>query len=957
VRKLKLTEQNVVQGPLVAYAVSAGWTELTHGDALALRAKDEGEMFLVPVFRAQLKRLNPWMTDALIDGVLSRMRAAKRTVEGNEELHNWLRGDMTAFDPGEKRERDVHLVDFDDPASNDMHVTQEWVQQASDGTRNRADVMFSVNGVPVVLVECKSAQRKDGIDEGLGQVKRYHRETPDMVLAAQLFEVTHLVDFYYGVTWNPTRRALSNWKDEEPGNFEAKVVKFFDPVRLLAAVRDDIVFLRREDGITKVVQRQHQTRAIDKALARAVDPQKKRGLIWHTQGSGKTLTMIAVAVRLLTRVPGSRPLVLMLIDRNELEGQLITNLTAHGLDTVEIAESKQHLRTLLRSGYRGLVVSMLHKFEGIEADVDTGEDIIVLIDEAHRSTASDLGNYLFGALPNATIIGFTGTPIDKTAHGRGTFKTFGIDDDEGYLDKYSIAESIQDGTTLPLHYALAPNAMQVPEQQLEEEFLALADAEGVSDVEELNRVLDRAINLKAFLKSVDRVDQVAKFVAEHFVENVRALGYKAFLVGVDREACVLLKTALDRHFPAERSRVVITPAHNDSEQLKAHHLDEAEERRIRKQFVDAGSELEILIVTEKLLTGFDAPLLYCMYLDKPMRDHALLQAIARVNRPYEADDGVTKPCGFVVDFVGIFDRLESALAFDSDVVDSVITNLDVLKSRFADAIGEAQPFLDLLEGTPDDKLVEKLLNHFADPDERSAFEELFAELERLYEIISPDAYLRPFVDSFGALAQVQALLDAAFNTKTMIVKELARKTEELVRSRVGVEGLKSLLPVQEITPEALDHLKEDGDDDAATVINLAKSLSASAGGSTQPALISIDARAQDVLSRFADRQVDTKAALEELKAAMEEMLAAKRMQEQMGLDDRAFAVHWMLLEAGVDADALREPVLEAADDLPDHRVHPDQRRELRLRLYGLLLDVVEEKKIGTLIDDLLEAGL
>ena len=272
---------------------------------------------------------------------------------------------------------------------------------------------------------------------------------------------------------------------------------------------------------------------------------------------------------------------------------------------------------------------------------------------------------------------------------------------------------------------------------------------------------------------------------------------------------------------------------------------------------------------------------------------------------------------------------------------------------------EAQPFLALLEGRSDDKLVEHLLNHFADPDERAAFEELFAELERLYEIISPDAYLRPFVDRFGALAQLQALLDAAFNTKTMIVKELARKTEELVRSRVGVDGLDLLLPIQKITPEALDHLNDDGDDDAATVINLAKSLSASAsaGGSTQPALISIDARAQDVLARFADRQVDTKAALEELKEAMEEMLAAKQMQERTGLDDRAFAVHWVLLQAGLDADALRPPVLDAAADLPEHRAHPDQRRELRLRLYGLLLDVVAEKKIGALIDDLLDAGL
>ena len=324
----------------------------------------------------------------------------------------------------------------------------------------------------------------------------------------------------------------------------------------------------------------------------------------------------------------------------------------------------------------------------------------------------------------------------------------------------------------------------------------------------------------------------------------------------------------------------------------------------------------------------------------------------------ETEDGIAKPCGFVVDFVGIFDRLESALAFDSDVVDSVITNLEVLKDRFAEAMREAQPFLDLLSGAQDDKLVEKLLNHFADPDDRAAFEDLFAELERLYEIISPDTYLRPFVDGFGALAQLQSLLDAAFSTKTMIVKELTRKTAALVRSRVGVEGLKSLLPVQEITPQALEHLKDDGrDDDAATVINLAKSLSAATGGSTQPVLISIDARAQDVLSRFADRQVDTKAALEELKIAMAELLAAREMQEELGLDARAFAVHWVLLEADLDANALREPVLETAANLPEHRVHPEQRRELRLRLYSLLLDIVEERAIGALIDDLLEAGL
>lgn len=956
-RKLALTEQSTVQGPLVAHAVNAGWEELSADDALALRDGDEGEMYLGAVLRAHLQRLNPWMSESVVAEVVDRMRSVRSTIEGNEELHKWFCGEMSTFDPDGKRERDVRVVDFQDPLSNDFHVSQEWTQEAADGTRNRADVMFSINGMPVVLVECKAAHKKDAIDEGLRQVRRYHRETPGLVLAAQLFELTHLVDFYYGVTWNPVRRGLFNWKDECGDDFEARVVRFFDRERLLGALRDDILFLRREDGIQKVVQRQHQTRAIEKAVARAADPTKRRGLIWHTQGAGKTLTMIAVAVRLLRRTEGAKPLVLMLIDRNELEGQLIANLAAQGLESVEIAKSKAHLRELLRTGYRGLVVSMLHKFEGIEADVDRDDGILVLIDEAHRSTAGDLGNYLFGALPNATMIGFTGTPIDRTAHGRGTFKTFGVDDDEGYLDKYSIGESIEDGTTLPLNYSLAPNTMLVPDKLLEEEFLALAEAEGVSDVEELNRVLERAVHLSTFLKSEARVDEVARFVASHFGDYVSPLGFKAMLVGVDREACALLKAALDRYLPPERSRVVITSAHNDSELLAAHHLDENEERRVRKEFLDPESDLEIVIVTEKLLTGFDAPLLYCMYLDKPMRDHTLLQAIARVNRPYEAADGIAKPCGFVVDFVGIFDRLERALAFDSDVVDAVITDLGVLNERFAEAMGEAKPFLDLTAGRPDDKMVEKLLDHFADPDQRNGFEELFTELERLYEIISPDAFLRPYVEDFATLAQISALLHNAFGTRTMLVGELARKTEELVRANVGVEGLDRLLPIQALTPEALREIHENEDEDPSTVVNLVKSIGAATTGSKQSVLLSIDARAQDVLARFADRQVDTQRALEELKKLVADLLAAKEEQEELGFDDRTYAVHSILKGAGIEAEGVRSEVLAAADALPDHRHHPSQRRELRLALYGVLLDGVPEDRLAALIDDLLEAGL
>ena len=198
--------------------------------------------------------------------------------------------------------------------------------------------------------------------------------------------------------------------------------------------------------------------------------------------------------------------------------------------------------------------------------------------------------------------------------------------------------------------------------------MKLAEAQGVADPEELNAILDRAVELKEIMKSPQRMEKVAEFVARHFKENVEPMGFKAFLVAVDREACALYKKALDRYLPAECSRVVYSGSLNDSALLKEFWIDEEEEKRLRKTFLKKDTQPKILIVTEKLLTGFDAPILYCMYLDKPMRDHVLLQAIARVNRPYEDEAGLTKPFGFVLDFVGIFEKLEEALAFDSDVV-------------------------------------------------------------------------------------------------------------------------------------------------------------------------------------------------------------------------------------------------------------------------------------------------
>jgi type I restriction enzyme R subunit len=949
------SERATVQNPLVEYVQEIGWAYVSPDQALTLRRGESGTLFY-QTLRDKLISLNPGVvTVSTVDEVIARIESVRNTIEGNAEVLAWLRGERSVYVASERRQRNVTLIDFAHPAENVFQVTDEW-QYTNGKYRNRADVVFVINGIPVALVETKSAVKKEGIEEGLAQIRRYHRETPELVTAPQIFDVTHLVDFYYGVTWNLDRKSLFNWKDEEKGNFERKVKRFFARERFLRFIESWIVFYKKDDELRKIVLRQHQTRAVEKVVERALDPEKRTGLIWHTQGSGKTFTMIKAADLILRHPAFEKPTVILLVDRNELESQLFANLAAYGL-APEIARSKQHLRELLRSDYRGLIVSMIHKFDKADADLCTRENVFVLVDEAHRTTGGDLGNYLVAAVPNATMIGFTGTPIDRIAYGKGTFKVFGKDDEKGYLDKYSIAESIEDGTTLPLNYTLAPNDIRVPREQLEKEFLDLAEAQGISDIEELNKILDRAVNLKTFLKAADRVGKVARFVAQHFRENVEPLGYKAFLVAVDREACALYKKALDKHLPPEYSTVVYTSAHNDDEVLAEYRLSEDEEKRVRRAFVKRDSLPKILIVTEKLLTGFDAPVLYCMYLDKPMRDHTLLQAIARVNRPYEDDEGIKKPAGYVLDFVGIFEKLESALAFDSDVVGSAIQNIDVLKSRFAALMEQAKPFLELCAGPIDDKAVERAIAVFEDKERREVFYKLFQELETLYEIISPDVFLRPYIEDYGKLTALYQIVVNAFSKKVALIRDLMKKTEELVkRSAIGT-GLDTVMKPVSIDENTLKALKSSDGGEPPKVINLGKSLLATIKeeGEQQPFLIPISERTEAILEAYDDRQLSTQSALEQLARLMEEYLQAKREREKTGFDINTFTLFWLLKQAGAADPSDLAPKVEAAfRKYPNYRDNVAEERQLKAELYKLVLPAVGRESMVTVVKRMLE---
>lgn len=945
---MKPTESKSVQQKIIKYAVKMGWKYVPRSESDARRGDEleyKSQPYYADVLVSKLREFNPWLP-----ANYSLPNIAPK-IEGNRQFLLALRGQSTAYDEKEKRERNVKVIDFEKPENNVFEVSDEFTFSNSRYT-NRQDIVFLINGIPVVDLECKNLITDEGIDKALDQIRRYHRESPELLAIEQAFLATEGMRLEYGVTWNTIRRNIFVWKGEKVGNLEKKIKTFFEIKNILNIVEKYIMFIEKDEELNKIVLREHQAKAVEAVLNRALREDKTRGLIWHTQGSGKTLTMIKTAELLFKSDEADKPTVILMIDRNELESNMTDNLKYAGLQNVKVAETIDDLIQILKSDYRGIVVTMIHKFRGMPADLNNRRNIYVLIDEAHRTTGSDLGTFVMAAMPNATFIGYTGTPIDKTKYGKGTFKTFGIHDVKGYLHKYSISESIEDGTTLPLYYSLAPNEMLVPKETLEREFLNLAEQHSITDIEELNAVLERAVNTRNFLKGQGRIEKVGKFVSEHFRQYIEPMNYKAFLVAVDREACALYKKELDKYLPPEWSEVVYTGNNNDSESLKEFHHDKQKEKEIRREFARFGTNPKILIVTEKLLTGYDAPILYCMYLDKPLRDHALLQTIARVNRPYENEQmKMIKPHGFVLDFVGIFDKLEKALSFDSDEVNAIVKDLSLLKDLFVKKITkDAKPYFDLLVGPFDDRLAGVLIEKFRNEEKRKAFFKLFNEIEMLYEIISPDMFLRPYVDKYITLSSAYQIVRNAYAKQIRIDKEFQKKTSQLVQEHIQSSPIRLGTELVKLDEKGIGIIKNKNQPDEIKVINLIKSIQRMAEEkSGDPVLISVKERAEDIRDAYFNRQITTQEALKQLLELADGEAKRSEKQKEEGMSSVAWFIRDVLTsEKIIDTQAtkdLEQIVNKYPEFSKSEKLTRDLRNDIYNRLETLGLSLAEQKKL------------
>jgi type I restriction enzyme R subunit len=973
--QIKISEAKSVQFPMVEHASGVGWEQLTPEEAERMR-RGRASMLFPAVLDKKLQEFNPWLTEDQTRAIVESIEALPATIGGNREVLRWLRGERQWIDENEQRHRPVQVVDYAFPNQNALHVTWEWkIEPPARAKGNRADVMFVVNGIPVTIVEHKNAKDREALTKAVTQLRRYEKETPELLTQAQLHNETHLIDYWYGVTWNVNRRMLFKWKHTSDESYRDAVQAFFEPRDFLRTLLEWVLFYVEDGETRKSVLREHQRGAVDAVVERCAEPTKNRGLIWHTQGSGKTFTLLTAAQLILSQKDRFRnATVILVVDRTELEGQLkewvdrlLGEMQANDIP-VRRANSRGDLQDIFDADFRGLVVSMIHKFEGIRKDSSDRDNIYVFIDEAHRSVAADLGSYLMAAVPNSTIVGFTGTPVGGTQGvGSGSFQIFGSQDEKGYLHKYSIIESIADETTLPIKYRLAPSTMSMEPEDLDEQFYALANDEDVTDVDELNKVLQRAVGLRTFLGADSRVKQVAEFVANHFKDNVDPLGYKAFLVAVDRETCAKYKRALDELLPAEWSEVVYSRNVNDvvdRPDVYELQLSDVREKEVRRQFKKANQQPRILIVTDKLLTGYDAPASYAMYLDKPMRDHVLLQALARINRPYIDSEGVQKKVGLVVDFVGILKELNKALRFDSADVEGALEDLDVLMADLLVKIEAASTeYLQVDSGQNADEQLESIVyGKFISEEERKKFFDDYRDIESLWEILSPSAELRDHIATYKRLSVLYAAVRNAYSDAGGFTADLEHKTKRLIEAGAEQDKLGRFTKAATFDVPTLEELgKEDGPSEEK-VYNLLRGLRKEMEDdpAAAVALQSLKEKADRVIEDLEERKVNGLAALDELKAVAEEKDRLREFARRTGLSDRAFGIYSALngepALSGLEVDIQRiaTTIDIAVDQFPHWKQNADERRRLRSGLYKPLLDSnVPTKSCNEIIENVM----
>lgn len=908
---MKFNEQYTVENHVIKYLKDSLGYEYIKPEVFSGLRDFETEYLIVPELLEAIKKINGITDDTVAQSVV---REAKK-IDSNEGFLNLLRYGVNLKDPETGKMRDYLVVDYENPDNNHFVVTNQFYFEGN--LENiRPDIMVFLNGIPVVDIEAKSPTA-EGADytTAIGQIKRYEKHAIKLFWPNCFNVATDGLKTVYGSTYAPAQY-FQHWRDEDlekklDGQLEMTLTSLLDKERLLDIIKNFIVFEQTIDGKIKKITRYQQMRATNKIVERVIEGSKKRGLIWHTQGSGKSLTMFFTAWKLRFDKSLKNPKVFVLVDRIDLDDQIYDTFANCGGENVIRVNSRRDLERKITSPERGIFISTIQKFSELGSDIENlDENVIVLSDEAHRDNEGVSAINLRTSMKKAFFFGFTGTPIDKTT--LNTHRNFG-EEGERYLDYYSIQQAIDDGATLPVTYEARLSKFFIDEQKVDEQFEELTTDLTSDQKDQLMRKYGKK---EALVKLQKRMEAVAQDIVEHFRLYVEPNGFKAQIVCYDREATARYKELLDKLISPDWTEVVYSPGdpNTDSDDLSAYNTNKRERENIINRFKDPNSPLKFLLVCDMLLTGFDAPIEQVMYLDKPLRDHNLLQAIARTNRVYP-----NKGCGKIIDYYGITKNLYDALNFDESIVDSAMIDLNRLKEEFAKVLSEV---MDIFTGINiEDPSIENLrraLKIFVDNESKQQyFADKYSRLKLLFEILSPDPFLKEYLRRFEWITSFYLAFVKEFRaqeTDFQVLAEYGEKVKSLIQERIDYEGItKNFRELKINDLYTLERLDKMDDDEKA--LNLEKMLKQeiSINIDTNPVYQRFSEKLSAIRKEFEQHQIDLSERIKRYYELMNEIKSKADEAKEMGLNLREYGLFVISVDFLPDTD--QQIVISLSQDM------------------------------------------
>jgi type I restriction enzyme R subunit len=945
------SEANLSEHPAVSLLLALGEYQYVPPEGLEAERDSLKDTVLTQRLAKAVKRLNPWLSD---DNVGKAIRAVTATlftnlVEASQKLHTLLTYGIALEQDGAdgRRSRTVHFIDFEKPANNEFIVTRQYKVL---GTKKHIipDIVVLVNGIPLAVVECKNPTLGEAWkQEALDQFTRY-QETDDKYRelgAPRLFETVQLLiatcgqagvygtiatphRFYaeWKATWphsDADMRKLVNGRD--PTAQDVALAGLLSPANFLDIIKNFVVFeadARTGKTIRKVCRYQQFT-AVNKALERArkaKTPAERGGVVWHTQGSGKSLTMLWLALKLRQDPLHENPTLVIVTDRKDLDNQITKTLLACGFPNPERAASVRDLRGLLSGPTGKTVLTTVQKFQeladGVPAPGKRGgrveyptlsdaKNIFVLTDEAHRTQYGGLAANMRKALPNAAFFGFTGTPIDK--QDRSTLSTFGK-----YIDTYTIEQAVADGATVPIYYEGRLPDLRILGNTLDQVFdRVFADRTD----EERAAIKKKYATEGAVAGAPKRVEAICLDIIDHFTRFIQPNGFKAQIVAVSREVAVVYKETLDR-LNAPQSALIFSGSNKDAEHLVRHHTTEEQRKDAISRFLQKDDPLSILVVCDMLLTGFDAPVEQVMYLDSPLKEHTLLQAIARVNRV--ADD--KKDYGLIVDYWGVSEALQEALSIfaPSDVQGAMTPKGDELP-RLQARHAAAMRFFARLKDKDD---LDGCVTVLGPDDVRADFDEKFKLFAQSLDMLLPDPVALPYKNDAKWLGKIRMAAAARYRDDKIDISDCGAKVRKLIEDSVVAEGIQILVKqVSLFTTDFDEKLKALKTDEArASEMEHAIRKEIHVKLEENPAFyLSLRERLEQIIADRKAMRIDAAEQLKLLDSLREEGRGQATIAKKMGLTETGFAVYGLLMD---------RPLPTANEPTEPYTVEDEGRKEL-----------------------------